>query len=90
MIWFFHKGRELLHYEIRRAADPAGYELVVRRPDGEEQVERYTDASRLLERSHELQSTLVSDGWSAGSADRRSDWYWTVGGTRRTHGRADG
>lgn len=83
MIWFFHRGQERLQYEIREADEPAGYELVVRRPDGQEEIEQFPDSIRLLERSLELQRALVAEGWAADSADQRPEWHWVVGGSSR-------
>jgi hypothetical protein len=83
MIWFFHRGQERLQYEIREAEGPAGYELVIRRPDGEERVERFPDSIHLLERSLELQRTLVADGWAAQSSRQRPEWHWVVGGSSK-------
>ena len=80
MIWFFHRGPDRLQYEIREADGPVGYELVVRHPDGTQRIERFPDSVRLLERSLELQRSLVSDGWAADSADQRPEWHWVVGG----------
>jgi hypothetical protein len=63
MIWFFERQQARLFYEIRRATEGAEYELVITHPDGREQVEAFTDASVLLERSVRLRSALLSDGW---------------------------
>jgi len=83
MIWFFHRGGERLQYEIREAETPNGYELVIRQPDGQERVERFPDAIRLLERSLELQRSLVSEGWAAHSSRQRPEWHWVVSGSSR-------
>lgn len=78
MIWFFHRGKELLRYEIREASGPAGYELVVLGPDGVTRVERFRDTIGLLERSLELQRALLAEGWTAERSTQREDWRWIV------------
>lgn len=63
MIWFFERQHARLSYEIRRASEGTEYELVITLPDGTEQVEAFTDASVLMERSVRLRDMLVSQGW---------------------------
>lgn len=64
MIWFFERQTARLLYEIRRHADGDDYELVVTFPDGRQEVEQFTDAVSLIERSHRLQESLRADGWT--------------------------
>jgi hypothetical protein len=80
MIWFFHRGPDRLQYEIRLTEGASGYELVVMGPDGVPRVERFDDTISLLERSLELQRTLVTEGWAADRSAQREDWRWVVGG----------
>ncbi len=80
MIWFFHRGHDHLQYEIRETAGTAGYELVVRGPEGDVRVERFDDTISLLERSLELQRALVAQGWAADRSTQREEWRWVVGG----------
>jgi hypothetical protein len=63
MIWFFERQRSRLLYEIRRQLDGHDYELVVTFPDGRQEVEKFTDAVSLVERSHRLQASLRAEGW---------------------------
>jgi hypothetical protein len=63
MIWFFERESDRLHYEIHYQPDGHGYDLVITHPDGRREVERYADASALLERSSHLQRTLSAAGW---------------------------
>ena len=63
MIWFFERQHARLSYEIRRAAEGTEYELVITFPDGTQQVEAFTDASHLMERSVRLRDALASEGW---------------------------
>ncbi len=86
MIWFFHRGTEHLQYEIRESPDPPGYELVVMGPDGVPRVERFTGTIGLLERSLELQRTLLQDGWAAERSAQRDDWRWSVPNPEKSQG----
>jgi hypothetical protein len=63
MIWFFERQHARLSYEIRRATEGTEYELVITFPDGSQQVEAFTDASVLMERSVRLRDTLAAQGW---------------------------
>lgn len=63
MLWFFERQDGRLHYEIRREPESEDFEIVITRPDGSQQVERYSDAMRLLKRSADLQHTLRAEGW---------------------------
>lgn len=63
MIWFFERQTSRLLYEIRRQLDGDDYELVVTFPDGKQEVEQFSDAVSLIERSHRLQESLRADGW---------------------------
>ena len=63
MIWFFEKHRARLHYEIRHQTDGPDYELVITFPDGREEIERFSNADAVVERSLALQATLMKAGW---------------------------
>ena len=63
MLWFYEKHEARLHYEIRRQCDGDDFELVITHPTGQQEVERYTDPNQLVQRSHDLQRTLRTDGW---------------------------
>jgi len=65
MIWFFERERDRLHFEIRHRTDGEEYELVVTYPDGSQFIERFADASGLIERSSSLRSELFERGWRA-------------------------
>ena len=71
MIWFFERQHARLFYEIRRATEGTEYELVITHPDGSEQVEAFTDASVLMERSVRLRSALLSQGWQVPDVRQR-------------------
>jgi hypothetical protein len=72
MVWFFERQQARLHYEIRYQLDGNGFELVITDPDGRQQIERYDDAGTLVERSRDLQNTLIAAGWQAPPGPRRS------------------
>lgn len=63
MLWFYQRENARLHYEIRRQTDGDHFELVITYPDGRQDVERYTDATKLIDRSIELQNGLRDEGW---------------------------
>jgi hypothetical protein len=62
VIWFFERESANLRYEIRHALEGAGYELVIVE-DTNERVEQINSASLLLERSRNVWSRLVQQGW---------------------------
>ena len=72
MIWFFERQQSRLHYEIRRQTDGHAYELVISHPDGRQELEHFEDPLALIERSQELQETLLSAGWQPPRRRRRS------------------
>jgi hypothetical protein len=63
MIWFFERQQSRLHYEIRRETDGHAYELVITHPDGSEELELFADPLAVIERSQDLQDTLLAEGW---------------------------
>lgn len=71
MIWFFERQHARLSYEIRRATEGTEFELVITQPDGSQQVEAFTDASLLMERSVRLRDTLAAQGWRVPDARGR-------------------
>lgn len=73
MIWFFQREQDRLHYEIRHEPDGLAYELVITHPDGKQDVERFSDAGMLLERSCGLEISLTAEGWHPPTARRAVD-----------------
>jgi hypothetical protein len=71
MLWSFHKSGEHLVYEIRPRADAPGFELLIRRPDGSETVELFTDHTEVDRRAEELQRELLGSGWWLAGDPRR-------------------
>lgn len=60
-----------LHYEIRTAADGAGFELVLYHPGGRQECETFADSGALNRRALKLQQTLLDEGWLIeGAPDR--------------------
>ena len=64
MLWFFERHESRLRYEIRRQTDGPEYELVITYPDGGQEIERFSDASAVVERSNALQTALAQAGWA--------------------------
>jgi hypothetical protein len=71
MLWSFHRGGEHLAYEIRRSTESAGFELIIRKPDGSETTERFADHLSVDQRAAELQSDLLANGWWLAGDPRR-------------------
>jgi len=71
MLWSFHRGGEHLMYEIRTSTESAGFELVIRKPDGSETTEQFADHSAVDQRAAELQSDLLANGWWLAGDPRR-------------------
>ena len=63
MIWFFERQQSRLHYEIRHQTDGHAYELVITHPDGRQEIELFLDPLGLIERSEDLQTSLLAAGW---------------------------
>jgi hypothetical protein len=63
MLWIFERKDERMRCEIRREGDSAGYEMIVTNPDGSQRMERFEDAEELIQRTLELQRTLLETGW---------------------------
>lgn len=71
MLWSFHRDGEHLVYEIRTRADAAGFELIVRNPDGAETVELFDDHIAVDRRAEQLQRELLESGWWLAGDPRR-------------------
>lgn len=69
MIWSFERQGENLRCEIRRDMDGQYYELVVTRPDGAEQAERFEDPSAVIARSVDVMRGLIEEGWRSPSEE---------------------
>lgn len=71
MLWTFSRNGRHLHYEIRRAVDGFGFELVVYYPDGRQDCERFADSAALNRRALEVQQALLDGGWFIAADPRR-------------------
>ena len=71
MLWSFHRGGEQLVYEIRSRTEAAGFELIVRKPDGSETVELFDEHTAVDRRAEELQRELLHNGWWLAGDPRR-------------------
>ena len=63
MFWWFERAGRF----VRCAAQPVpgdGYELRITRPDGTEQVERFSASSDLAKRQSVLEDEFLADGWT--------------------------
>ena len=64
MLWFFEKGGDRLHYEIRRSFDEGRYELSIRYPDGFERLESFEGPSALIDGAVTITHQLQREGWT--------------------------
>lgn len=71
MIWSFTRGSAQVDIEVRRAGEPAVFELVVDYPDGSEEVRRFTQPRKLVRRTLNVQRRLIRQGWIPVGADVR-------------------
>lgn len=71
MLCSFHRKGEHLVYEIRSRVDAAGFELLVRRPDGSETIEYFDNHTSVDRRAEELQRELLDNGWWLAGDPRR-------------------
>lgn len=62
MVWLFEREFARLRCEIRREMDGAGYEVAVA-GDVEEDVVHVHSPTVLIERSQEVWSRLLAEGW---------------------------
>jgi hypothetical protein len=64
VVWFYERGGAYIRCETRDVLERPGlYELVIIDATGNERVERFASSESLLQRQHELESTLQHDGW---------------------------
>ena len=63
MFWWFQRGERFLQCEAREVSADV-YELILVRPDGTVQVERFTDQTALKDRQVALVRELEDEGWT--------------------------
>jgi hypothetical protein len=61
MLYWFQRGKELLHLETCSMRD--AYELAIVAPNGREKVERFANKAALEQREAALQNELSRAGW---------------------------
>lgn len=61
MFYFFRRGEQFIRCELRSVDD--GYQLVIVRADGKEDVEHYDTEERLSARWSSLQQEFLREGW---------------------------
>jgi hypothetical protein len=64
MMWFYERGAERLHCEMRQELDGTAFELVIKWPDGHVETETYRDQARILRRWCELDRAWQAQGWT--------------------------
>lgn len=73
MVWFYEREGGLLQYEVRRADQDGGYELVITLPDGSERIGRFQRPTELIEESLRTQRTLMNSGWRPPPSHRQAE-----------------
>lgn len=61
MFYFFERNAQFIRCELRPGSD--GFELIVVRHDGTEQIERFDSEEELTARWAALQQSLQREGW---------------------------
>ncbi|HEV3214112.1 MAG TPA: hypothetical protein VGZ27_00230 [Vicinamibacterales bacterium] len=64
MIWLFERNTESIQIETRHDPVSGGFVLIVRRPDGTEQTERFADAESFRARLEIFETQLEGDNWA--------------------------
>jgi hypothetical protein len=63
MFTWFKRDTDFIGYEARELS-PGAYQLVVRQPDGSEQLEEFSDQRALTSRQMALHQELEEQGWT--------------------------
>jgi len=61
MVWFFERGMEISTLEVRRHEQQ--FEVALRHPDGNEQIDVMPTPQELLTRLAQVPGTMFADGW---------------------------
>lgn len=88
MIWFFTRDSAQVDIEVRRLPDGRLFELVIDYPDGSEEVERFRNPRKLVNRTLLIQQRLIHDGWVPTGPDRHRGPGAVHAGHRARHRRA--
>ena len=65
MLWMFERNDESLRLETRYDNTTLEFVLIMRLPDGKQQIERFKDALTFRNRLEALQAQLESEQWTA-------------------------
>jgi hypothetical protein len=71
MLWTFSRDGCNMHYEIRRAEDGQGFEIVKYYADGRQECEWFAGSESLNQRAVKLQQALLDEGWCISADPRR-------------------
>jgi hypothetical protein len=63
MVSFWEREGHYVRCEARAADAGRGYELIVVRPDGTQELEQFDNAEDLLKRQLQLERSFEADGW---------------------------
>jgi hypothetical protein len=63
MLYFFHRGRDVLRCEVRSSADGEGYEICVIDASGQERIERQATSESVHKRWLEMHKSFENEGW---------------------------
>lgn len=63
MFWWFERAGCFVRCAAQ-AVPGDGYELRISKPDGSEQVERFTASSDLAKRQASIENEFLADGWT--------------------------
>ena len=75
MVWLFERNSESLHLETRYDSDTAEFVLVMHRPNGGPQIERFKNVVTFRERLEVLETQLEADRWTQhGPTFLRDGW----------------
>jgi hypothetical protein len=64
MVWFFERGDESFRLETRYDNDTTEFLLVLHRPNGTQQSERFADAMSFQQRLEALERQLGEEHWT--------------------------
>lgn len=63
MFYFFKRGSETLHCEVRPSTENPGYEIVIADQNGVERIERFATSEQVHNRWVELHTSFEQEGW---------------------------
>lgn len=76
MIWFWSREKEKMRLETRYDNDTSEYVMVVERPDGKREIERFSDIGVFRTRLIALEQRLEADRWTqSGRPEVVPEWF---------------